>query len=183
MPALPRSRGPRGPHASLPIPARAQPLRCAAASMLRRAAVPLVLAAAGVTPIDAHAQADCFVAAAAYQHVNPLVLRAIAWHESHGNANAVHRNNNGSIDYGMMQINSVHLPVLARYGVSAADLMNPCLSVYVAAWHLHRMMIKYGNTWQAVGAWHSETPAERDRYARAIEALVERMAMPLAGAR
>jgi hypothetical protein len=29
-----------------------------------------------------------------------------------------------------------------------------------------------------VGAYHSETPAERDRYARAIEALVERMMAP-----
>jgi len=103
------------------------------------------------------------------------VLRAIAWQESHGNANALHRNRNGSTDYGMMQINSIHLPLLSRYGVSADDLMNPCLSVYVAAWHLHKMMVKYGNNWAAIGAYHSETPAERDRYARSVQSIVERM--------
>jgi lysozyme-related protein Hpa2 len=118
---------------------------------------------------------DCFAAAAAYQHVSPIVLRAIAWQESHGNANAIHRNRNGSTDYGIMQINSVHLPVLSRYGVGADDLMNPCLSIFVAAWHLHKMMVKYGNTWAAVGAYHSERVEERDRYARAIEGIVGRM--------
>jgi lysozyme-related protein Hpa2 len=143
----------------------------------RKPALSLVLAAVGLWPAGAYAADDCFAAAAAYQHVSPLVLRAIAWQESHANASAVHRNANGSIDYGMMQINSVHLPALSRYGISAADLMNPCASIFVAAWHLRRMIVKYGYTWTAVGAYHSETPVERDRYGRSIEAIVERMRM------
>ncbi len=126
-------------------------------------------------PADVRAEVDCFASAGARQHVSPTVLRAIAWQESHGNAGAIHRNANGSIDYGMMQINSVHLPALSHYGVSASDLMDPCASVFVAAWYLHRMVAKYGYTWEAVGAYHSETPAERDRYARSIEAIVGRM--------
>lgn len=113
--------------------------------------------------------------------MSPVVLQAIAWQESHGNASAVHRNANGSIDYGMMQFNSVHLPVLARYGVSAGDLMNPCANIFVAAWHLHKMMVKYGNTWTAIGAYHSETPAERDRYARSIKPIVWRIGEAQAG--
>jgi len=139
-------------------------------------ALALALAVLSARPVEVRAQtSDCFAAAAAYQHVSPVVLRAIAWQESHGNANALHRNRNGSTDYGMMQINSIHLPLLSRYGVSADDLMNPCLSVYVAAWHLHKMMVKYGNNWAAIGAYHSETPAERDRYARSVQSIVERM--------
>ncbi|WP_254367158.1 lytic transglycosylase domain-containing protein [Paraburkholderia sp. NMBU_R16] len=130
-----------------------------------------MLAALSIWPARAHAERDCYADAATYQHVNPIVLRAIAWQESHANANAIHRNANGSIDYGMMQINSIHLTTLARYGVSAGDLMNPCKSVYIAAWHLHRMMVKYGNTWAAVGAYHSETPQERDRYAKMVKAI------------
>ena len=126
-------------------------------------------------PSDVRAELDCFAETAVYQHVSPVVLRAIAWQESHGNADSIHRNANGSIDHGMMQINSIHLPVLARYGVSSRDLMNLCANIFVAAWHLHKMMVKYGNTWAAIGAYHSETPAERDRYARSIEAIVWRM--------
>jgi lysozyme-related protein Hpa2 len=138
-------------------------------------ALSLAFAVMSAMPADAHAELDCFATAAAYQQVNPVVLRAIAWQESRGNANAMHRNANGSTDYGMMQINSVHLPVLSRYGISARDLMHPCASIYVAAWHLRKMIVKYGYTWAAVGAYHSETPAERDRYARSIEAIVARM--------
>ena len=112
--------------------------------------------------------------AARYQHVNPLVLRAIAWQESHNTPSALHKNENGSIDYGMMQINSVHLPALSHYGISTRTLMQPCANVYIAAWHLRHQMNKYGNTWAAVGAYHSETPSLRDKYAQQIVAILKR---------
>lgn len=117
---------------------------------------------------SAPARADCFDEAAQYQKVNPLILRAIAWQESHNRPEAKHKNANGSVDYGLMQINSIHLPTLAQYGISSNTLMEPCKSVYIAAWHLRQKMNKYGNTWQAVGAYHSETPSLRDHYARQI---------------
>ncbi|RKP59341.1 lytic transglycosylase domain-containing protein [Pararobbsia silviterrae] len=121
-----------------------------------------------------NAHADCFDEAAAYQHVNPFVLRAIAWRESHNRGDAVHKNDNGSTDYGLMQINSIHLPTLSQYGISSETLMEPCKNVYIAAWHLRHQMNKYGNTWQAVGAYHSATPALRDAYAREIIAILEK---------
>jgi lysozyme-related protein Hpa2 len=121
------------------------------------------------------ARADCFEDAARYQHVNPFILRAIAWQESHGRADARHVNTDGSVDFGMMQINSVHLPALAPYGVSRPMLMDACVSVYVAAWHLKSKMVKYGNTWQAVGAYHSESPHENLVYQRQVEAIVHRL--------
>jgi soluble lytic murein transglycosylase-like protein len=120
------------------------------------------------------ARADCFDTAAAYQKVNPMILRAIAWQESHNRPNALHKNANGSIDYGEMQINSIHLPALSRYGISREALMQPCKNVYVAAWHLRRQMNKYGNSWRAVGSYHSETPALRDQYARQIMTILSR---------
>ncbi|WAH66590.1 lytic transglycosylase domain-containing protein [Xanthomonas hortorum] len=140
----------------------------------RHAAAPRrrVLIAAALLCAAPLARADCFEEAAGYQHVNPWVLRAIAWQESRGRADAIHRNNNGTIDYGKMQINSIHLQRLSSYGISRDALMQPCVSVYVAAWRLREMTNKYGNTWAAVGAYHSETPAERDKYAHAIHAIL-----------
>ncbi|QBQ96230.1 lytic transglycosylase domain-containing protein [Paraburkholderia pallida] len=123
---------------------------------------------------SAPARADCFDEAARYQKVNPLILRAIAWQESHNTPDALHRNANGSVDYGVMQINSVHLPTLAQYGISSSTLMQPCKNVYIAAWHLRQKMNKYGNTWAAVGAYHSETPALRDQYAQQIAAILRK---------
>src|ERR1700748_167676 len=61
----------------------------------------------------ASAHADCFDEAAKYQKVNPLILRAIAWQESHNKPDAEHKNANGSIDYGARQINLILLLTLA----------------------------------------------------------------------
>ena len=52
--------------------------------------------------------------------------------------------------------------------------MSPCKNVYIAAWQLRRQVIRYGNTWAAVGAYHSATPALRDEYARQIAGVLRR---------
>ncbi|CCD29718.1 Lytic transglycosylase, Invasion protein (pilT homolog) [Candidatus Glomeribacter gigasporarum BEG34] len=121
--------------------------------------------------------ADCFEDAARYQSVNPQILRAIAWLESRNRADAVHKNNNGSTDYGLMQINSVHLAALSRYGIVPEMLMHPCVSIYIAAWHLRQKMNRHGNTWQAVGAYHSEKPERRHWYARQIIQILRKQSM------
>ncbi|UQP01120.1 lytic transglycosylase domain-containing protein [Burkholderia multivorans] len=139
---------------------------------MKRRFASLVCIAAGAWFASANAHADCFDEAARYQKVNPLILRAIAWQESRNRPSALNKNTNGSVDYGLMQINSVHLSTLSRYGIDRDTLMEPCKNVYIAAWHLRQKMNRYGNTWQAVGAYHSETPALRDKYARQIAAIL-----------
>ncbi len=101
-----------------------------------------------------------------------MILRAIAWQESHNRPDAVHENANGSSDFGLMQINSVHLTALSAYGITASTLKQACPNVYVAAWHLRRKMLRHGNTWEAVGAYHSETPTLRDHYSQSIIAIL-----------
>jgi soluble lytic murein transglycosylase-like protein len=73
-----------------------------------------------------------------------------------------------------MQINSIHLSRLAQYGITKDTLMQPCKNVYIAAWHLRQKMNKYGNTWAAIGAYHSETPPLRDKYAHQIAAILSK---------
>ncbi|WP_277187622.1 lytic transglycosylase domain-containing protein [Caballeronia sp. BR00000012568055] len=121
---------------------------------------------------SAHAADDCFEQAGAYQGVNPLVLRAVAWRESKGDSAAINRNANGSIDVGQLQINSIHFPDLARQGIPHRALTDPCINVFVAAWLLKQKMVKYGNTWRAIGAYHSESPKRRDAYARSIQQIL-----------
>ena len=155
-------------------PGSVAPARCAR-SISRGGLVGLIgLCAMGAAP---SAYANCFDDAAAYQHVNPLILRAIAWQESRNRPDAKHVNANGSVDYGVMQINTVHLPTLAQYGIGREALMSPCKNIYIAAWQLRRQINRYGNTWAAVGAYHSATPALRDEYARQIAAILRRWGM------
>src|SRR5579862_1820602 len=103
-----------------------------------------VLLGASLTAGAARAD-DCFEQAGAYQGVNPLVLRALAWRESKGDAAAFNRNANGSIDIGQLQINSIHFSDLARQGIPHRALTDPCINVFVAAWLLKQKMVKYGN--------------------------------------
>lgn len=119
----------------------------------------------------APAVATCYELAAQQHGVNPLLLKAIAHVESSGNPNAVNINRQFSRyneDIGLMQINSNWLPELAKFGIQRDDLFNPCVNVHVGAWILARQMRTYGNTWQAVGAYHSVTPHLNTRYAQRV---------------
>lgn len=136
----------------------------------------LALSLLAVSSMAAQAcRADCFDGAAHYQKVRPVILRGIAQVESHDNPHAINHNKNGSVDYGMMQINSIHLKELKKYGVHKADLMNACKNIYTAAW-LYKQKIKvHGDNWVAVGSYHSETPHERWQYARKVQLAVNQL--------
>lgn len=120
------------------------------------------------------AHADCIDDAAAHHGVNAHVLRAIGWHESRLRPDAVAHNRNGTRDLGAFQINTTHLPELARHGIAAAHLHDGCTSAFVAAWHYARQVARYGNSWRAVGAYHSHTPARSAWYANAIARVLAR---------
>jgi Tfp pilus assembly protein PilV len=126
----------------------------------------------GAAAIAAHA--DCIDDAAARHQVNALILRAIGWHESRLQPAALGRNADGSTDLGAFQINSVHLTELGRYGIDRAALADGCTSAEVAAWHYRRQVDQHGDGWQAVGAYHSRTPARAAWYANQIAALLMR---------
>ncbi|EKS9799002.1 lytic transglycosylase domain-containing protein [Burkholderia cepacia] len=111
------------------------------------------------------ARADCIDAAAAYQHLNPHLVRAIASVESGFNPSARNVNRNGSEDIGLMQINTSWLPTLARYGIDRAALLDACTNAYVGAWILAQNFATYGVSWNGVGAYNARTPSLRARYA------------------
>lgn len=116
----------------------------------------------GSMPLTSATQ--CVVKAAERHSVNPWVLKAILKVESNFKPSAVTRNTNGTVDLGMAQINSIHLKELSKFGIAEGDLLNPCVSTYVAAWHLAKQHRRHGNTWFAVGAYHSATPCFNTRY-------------------
>jgi hypothetical protein len=130
----------------------------------------------------AQAHADCIDDAAARHQVNAGVLRAIGWQESRLRPDAIGHNANGSVDVGAFQINSVHLPELSQRGIPRAALDDGCVSAEVAAWHYRRQVDALGNTWQAVGAYHSRTSARAAWYANQIAAILVRWQLMPQGA-
>jgi soluble lytic murein transglycosylase-like protein len=119
----------------------------------------------------------CFDRAAVYQGVNANVLRAIATKENRKCDEAISENKDGSIDAGCMQINSVHFKELLYYGITPNDLTenDQCKNIFIGAWHYKKMIRKYGNTWTAVGAYHSQTPHLRDAYAADVYRIWKQM--------
>lgn len=107
---------------------------------------------------------DCITQAATYHGVNSWLVRAIIDGESNFNERAFNRNKNGTVDVGVAQINSMHFKELSKHGIAPTDLWNGCISSYVASWHLKKQVAKFGNTWFAVGAYHSTTPCYNQRY-------------------
>jgi hypothetical protein len=118
--------------------------------------------------IQTIARADCLDEAAAHYHVNSGIVHAIATVESGMQPHRTDVNRDGSVDIGLMQVNSSWLPILARYGIRKRDLYDGCTSAYVGTWILARNIRQFGSTWDAVGAYNAATPVKRRAYARKV---------------
>ncbi|QIU92625.1 type III secretion system invasion protein IagB (plasmid) [Yokenella regensburgei] len=117
-------------------------------------------------------KADCWEYAGNMFNVSPRLLLAIAQQESSLNPDAINRNVDGTLDIGLMQINSYHLPRLQTLGIDKEKLLDPCISVIVGASILADMIVRYGYSWEAVGAYNAGTSpklhSRRMRYARKV---------------
>lgn len=111
----------------------------------------------------------CWYHAGEAFNVSPILLYTIAMVESGNNPKAINKNENGTEDIGLMQINSSHLSWLQKYGISKEMLLqDPCLNVHVGAYILAENISRYGFTWEAVGAYNAKSPEKRAQYARKI---------------
>src|SRR5437899_7305479 len=115
----------------------------------------------------------CWDEAAQRYGVSPQLLYAMARVESSLNPAAVnnaHRKDTGSYDIGLMQINSSHLPMLARHGINEADLYDPCTNIHVGAWLIADEFSRYGVSWEGVGAYNAACTQLRGKDCRAARA-------------
>lgn len=119
--------------------------RCVAIGILA------VVAAPGVAGACWHEVAQRF-------SLTPELLYAVARVESNLNPAAVNRSHlqrTGTYDIGLMQINSGHLPLLARHGITESSLLDPCTNLQVGAWLLADTFARHGLTWDALGAYNA----------------------------
>lgn len=114
-------------------------------------------------PFSTHAE-RCIIPASEHHQVNFHVLRAILVVESGLKPGSVARNNNNTVDVGIAGINSVHFGELSRFGIGPNELLDECISTYVAAWKLKKAVAKHGNTWRGIASYHSTTPYFNERY-------------------
>ncbi|NNM50805.1 MAG: lytic transglycosylase domain-containing protein [Pseudomonadales bacterium] len=124
-----------------------------------RAGTPLVFLATMLS-----AQASCWQDAARHTQVDVRLLQAIAWVESRNHPDILHRNHDGSLDVGLMQINSRWWPQLP----APSYLLDPCYNLQVGAWILGQAIQRVGPVWAAVGRYHGGNAAEQARYQQKV---------------
>ena len=120
-----------------------------------------------VLVIPSWADAFCFDEAGRTYGIDPRTLRVIAKHESGLNPGVISKNTNGSMDIGLMGINTVHFAsgeAFQKMGLTPQMMLDPCTNVQAGAYLLKRKMLKYGPSWDAIGAYHSETPDKAYAY-------------------
>ncbi|MCK2358165.1 lytic transglycosylase domain-containing protein, partial [Escherichia coli] len=101
---------------------------------------------------------SCFIQAGKRYLIAPELLKTIAQQESGLVATAINHNKNKSgkiisTDYGIMQINSVHIPELKKLGVIKNKdelLKKPCLNIHTGAWILARHFQRCGVNWECL---------------------------------
>ncbi len=106
----------------------------------------------------------CIERAAAHYRAPPDIIRAVIRTEG-GRPGQIRRNTNGSYDMGTMQINSVHLPELSKYGITREMLVNnDCLNIHIGTYYLQKHIIAAPHFWHGVGNYHSVTPTKNVSY-------------------
>jgi len=102
----------------------------------------------------------CFFDAGKRYGVDPYLLVAIASVESGFNPRAINRNKNGSVDYGIMQINSHWLK---KYKIPTEWIWEPCYNIHFGAMVLKRCMdAKKGNVKLAIDCYNKGDKAREN---------------------
>lgn len=111
---------------------------------------------------------DCINRAAVVYHVPATVILSVIKKEGGRNGDA-NKNRNGTVDYGVMQINSIWLPKLAAYGYTQNDIQyNACKNVGVGTWILSQSIASNKSVWIGIGNYHSKTPVFNKKYRASI---------------
>lgn len=95
--------------------------------------------------------------------IEPNLIKAIALVESNLKKDSIgknrdKKNNIKSFDYGLMQINQMHIPMLKKRGIikDERDLLdNPCLNIKIGTEILYKHFSRCGMTWQCLGTYNA----------------------------
>lgn len=108
------------------------------------------------------ANAFCFDEAGQKYAISPVLLESIARTESNLDQKATNLNRNGSVDIGLMQVNSFWIRTL---GFDRDRLLNDgCYNTMAGARILRQCIDSYGYTWEAVGCYNAASLDKKKSY-------------------
>lgn len=133
------------------------------------------------------ASSACFNEAGTMFRIEPNLIKAIALVESNLKKDSIgknrdKKNNIKSFDYGLMQINQMHIPMLKKRGIikDERDLLdNPCLNIKIGTEILYKHFSRCGMTWQCLGTYNAgfamDNRKKRLQYAKKIYIVYTRL--------
>lgn len=125
--------------------------------------------------LDQSLREACIVRAAAHYGAHPDIIRAVVRTEG-GKVGKIRYNKDGSFDMGPMQINSVHLPELAKYGITQTSLTNDeCLNIHIGTYYLQKHIVTAPHFWNGVGRYYSKTPTKNVSYQHRVWSNLEKL--------
>lgn len=133
------------------------------------------------------ASSACFNEAGTMFRIEPNLIKAIALVESNLKKDSIgknrdKKNNIKSFDYGLMQINQMHIPMLKKRGIIKDErdfLDNPCLNIKIGTEILYKHFSRCGMTWQCLGTYNAgfamDNQKKRLQYAQKIYIVYTRL--------
>jgi soluble lytic murein transglycosylase-like protein len=119
----------------------------------------------------------CFEEAGQMYGIAPEILEAIAQVESNYRHDAVNLSNqNGSYDFGLMQINSSWHDKIGRD--LWMELGDPCINVKVGAWILAQCIRQHGYTWKGIGCYNARSEDKQRIYISKIQKAIKEHKSP-----
>jgi hypothetical protein len=118
---------------------------------------------------------SCINQAAISYHLPAALILSVMQKENGRNGQAIH-NKNGTFDLGVMQINTLWLPTLKRYGYTRDELQfNPCKNIEAATWILAKSLASGETAWSGVGNYHSHMLNYNQSYSSSVHALYQKI--------
>lgn len=121
---------------------------------------------------------DCYDLAGRDYHIDPDLLRAVAFRESSFRTDALNRVSDEKYAVGLMQIHSQNFRELRMYGIHEEMLKHDaCMNIYTGAYYLAKFIRLEKDIWRGVGAYSAgrkkspEQERKRQRYANEIYAI------------
>ena len=106
--------------------------------------------------------AFCFDEAGKKYAISPVLLECIARTESHLDPKAENKNRNGSVDIGLMQVNSYWIKTLALD--KERLITDACYNTMTGALILRQCIDRYGYSWEAVGCYNAVSQDKKAAY-------------------
>lgn len=111
-----------------------------------------------------------YINQAAIQYHIPAVILISVLRMENGHVGDAIPNKNGTFDYGPMQINSIWLREIKKYGYSREDIQYDAkANVNVGAWLLSRAIADDKTLWKGIGNYHSHTVDKNMAYRSKVQ--------------